>query len=156
MQGKQRKSPLPQWYSSHITLENPELEELRQQLQKPALTVTIPKPTVCEYSASTLGRVEPNIFYLPSMDNQKAVDSFILRDGKVYIFQFTVAGQQDINDGILTFTKDLGFPDHKDWNFVFFIPPNHTVISPQSHDPTLQLVHRFSAVLDVKVISKKA
>ncbi|KAF8517700.1 hypothetical protein BU17DRAFT_66773 [Hysterangium stoloniferum] len=80
---------LPQWYSSHIPLSDPELEQLRVQAVEEDLSVT-PTQTI-EYLESELDTILSDVFYVPKRSNQVAIDSFILSNGKLYFFQFTIA-----------------------------------------------------------------
>ncbi|KAF8523115.1 hypothetical protein BU17DRAFT_86251 [Hysterangium stoloniferum] len=136
---------LPQWYSSHIPLSNPELEQLRVQAVEEDLSVT-PTQTI-EYLESELDTILSDVFYVPQRSNQVAIDSFILSNGKLYLFQFTIAKNHPIQSGIINYAAKHGFPKQEDWCFVFIIPPALTLTVPQQ--PAVKEVCLYTAVVDV-------
>ena len=83
-----------------------------------------PMDTV-ECDESTLSGFQAGVFYVPTSSNELAFDSFILIDQVFYIFQFSIAAFQEINERM---TKLLSRPtlDAKlrgvEWRFVFVIP----------------------------------
>src|SRR6202008_4041421 len=72
---------LPRWHSSHITRPNPTLEVLIHV--QPSCTV--------EYLRMGPSLITPNVLYVPGLDNEEALNSFILLDDCLYIFRFTIA-----------------------------------------------------------------
>ncbi|KAF8501872.1 hypothetical protein BU17DRAFT_78406 [Hysterangium stoloniferum] len=141
---------LPQWYSSHIPLFNPELEQLRVQAVEEDLSVT-PTQTI-EYLESELDTILSDVFYIPERSNQVAIDSFILSNGKLYLFQFTIAKNHPIKSGIINYAVKHGFPKQEDWCFVFIVPPGLTLTVPQQ--PAVKEVRLYTAVVDVTKITK--
>jgi hypothetical protein len=75
--------------------------------------------------------IEPNIFYVLEATNQSALDSFILLDDVLYIFQITIKSTHNINHGLIKSANNYGFPPMDRWQLVFIIPPNHTLMVPQ-------------------------
>jgi len=68
---------------------------------------------------------KPNIYYIPKMANEEALDSFILHKNFLYIFQFTVSKKHDIKTGFIArFTACDKFPPPKNWHFIFIIGYN--------------------------------
>ncbi|KAF8529639.1 hypothetical protein BU17DRAFT_60418 [Hysterangium stoloniferum] len=123
---------LPRW-SSHMS---PELERL---YIKPTQTI--------EYLEYELNTILPDVFYVPERSNQVIIDSFILSNGKLYLFQFTIAKNDPIKSGITNYAAKRGFPKQEDWRFVFIIPPALTLTIPQQ--PADKEVHLYTAVVDV-------
>ncbi|KAF8516562.1 hypothetical protein BU17DRAFT_76626 [Hysterangium stoloniferum] len=103
---------LPQWYSSHIPLSNPELEQLRVQAVEEDLSLT-PTQTI-EYLESELDTILSDVLYVPQRSNQVAIESFILSNGKLYLFQFTIAKNHPIKSGVINYAAKHGFPKQED------------------------------------------
>ncbi|KAF8525514.1 hypothetical protein BU17DRAFT_62666 [Hysterangium stoloniferum] len=139
---------LPQWYSSHIPLSNPERKQLRVQAVEEGLSIT-PIQTI-EYMESELDTILSDVFYVPGRYNQVAIDSFILSNGKLYLFQFTTAQNHPIRSGIINYAAKHNFPKQEDWRFVFIIPPGLTLTVPQQ--PAIKEVRLYTAVVDVTKI----
>lgn len=74
-----------QWYSSHIIIRNPALEAHRLKVSN-GLEVDIRLNHTLEYTDNGLQSIEPNVFYVAEMTNQKASDSFVLLDDVLYTF----------------------------------------------------------------------
>ncbi|KAH8994024.1 hypothetical protein EDB92DRAFT_1815302 [Lactarius akahatsu] len=94
------------------------------------------------------------VYYTPEAQNQVAFDSFMMADGKLYIFQFTIGSDHPIKKGIVPFfsKKVQGVPPRADWHFVFVVPPSVSEIccsQPRDDDSKLlDEMNLFSAVLD--------
>lgn len=146
--GGKKRPPQLQWYSSHITLRNTSLEIFRQEALTQQFTVEIKPSETIEYTEDSIPSIKSNIFYVPELNNQKAFDSFIMLDGFLYIFQFTIASTHDINHGLIDFAINHGFPPIDKWRFVFVIPHNLTMTSPQPSRPFPKELHPFSATFD--------
>jgi len=145
----QRKGK-PQWYSSHISLPNATLEAARQEALKNRQPFNIPKNLpVVEYTDDGPSSIESNTIYLPEWTNQVALNSFILMNDLLYIFQFSVDSVHDIKPGLIDFIrKCYGSPSMDKCRFVFIHPPNHTLICPQPRKLEMQELHPCSAALD--------
>ena len=141
-----------QWYSSHISIHNPVLEACRLKMSN-GFEVNIRPKHILEYTDNEWqSRIEPNVFYIPEMTNQKALDSFILLDdGLLYIFQIAFGMQQDIHHGFIDVADKYtsSFPPRDQWRFVFIIPPNMTLTVPRPWRLTLRNLSPYSAVVDV-------
>jgi hypothetical protein len=142
--------PQHQWYSSHIFIHNPALELRRQQVSN-SFEVNIRPNHILEYTDNGLQSIEPNVFYVPEMTNQKTFDSFILLDGLLYIFQITIGMRHDINSGLIDVVDKFSFPPRDEWRFVFIIPPNVTLTVPRPRRLTLRDLSPgpYSVVVDV-------
>jgi hypothetical protein len=51
---------------------------------------------IIEYGDDGPLSIESDVFYLPQITNQVAFDAFILLNGILYLFQFTIAESHDI------------------------------------------------------------
>ena len=146
---KARKGALPQWYSSHVPLDNQALEASRQQVLQQGLNIATKPARTEEFPDKQPPRIEPNVFYVPEAGNQEALDSFILINGLLLIFQFTISRGHDIKPGLLRFfDRCPNCPPISDWRFVFIIPRNLTLTCPQPWRLKLREVPLFSSVVD--------
>ena len=137
-----------QWYSSHIIIHNPALDARRLQVSN-GFDVNIHPNRTLEYSDNGLQSIEPNVFYVPKMTNQKAFDSFVLLDGLLYIFQITAGLHHDINQGLIDVADKYSFPPRDQWHFTFIMPPNMTLTVPRTWRLALRDLSPYSAVVDV-------
>jgi hypothetical protein len=105
-----------------------------------------------EYQASELKVIQSDIFYVPNPTNQVAIDSFIVSNGCLYMFQFTIASTHSINAGIVPFFSRFSLPPKTMWRFVFVVPPGSKLSCPQPRDLELKELltemKLFSAELD--------
>lgn len=145
---RKRSGQEHQWYSSHIIIHNATLDALRQTVSN-QLTADIRPNRTLEYTDNGMQSVEPDVFYVPAITNQKAFDSFILLNGLLYIFQITVGFKHDINHGLIDVAEKYSFPPRDQWRFVFIIPPNMTLTVPLPRRLALRDLSPYSAVVDV-------
>jgi hypothetical protein len=144
------KGKLPQWYSSHAFLNNLTLEQSRQKALQQDISIDTEPSRTDEFPDNGPLFIASNVFYVPEATNHEALDSFILLDGRLIIFQFTVGKTHGIKPGLLRFfEKCKGAPPMSKWRFVFIIEPNLTLISPQPWRLDLRKLHPYSAVVDV-------
>jgi hypothetical protein len=128
-----RGDSLPQWYSSHILLRNEELERLRQNAFGRALTIQVRPSRIIEYADDGPLSIESGVFYLPEITNRVAFDAFILLNGILYLFQFTIAESHDIKPGLKDFlTTCPNIPAIENWRLVFVIPPKQDLSPAQA------------------------
>jgi len=81
-----------QWKTSHIPLSDKKLEDLRQDaLQQEELLIIPSSFPVYVFKGDGPSSIESNIIYVPEKDNQVAFDSFILMNGFLYLFQFSIS-----------------------------------------------------------------
>lgn len=140
-------TPRPPWYSSHVLQRNVELEQLRQIALGNTLSLTVPSG-IFEYTDNGPLSIKPDIFYLPEMTNKIAFDAFILLNGILYLFQFTIGDQHDVKPGLKDFLATCaGIPAMDHWRFVFIIPPNHTLIAPQPRFLDIRAIPFYSTVI---------
>jgi hypothetical protein len=88
------------------------------------------------------------VFYLPEMTNQVAFHAFILLNGILYLFQFTIGNHHDFKPAVKKFFATCtGIPPLEKWQVVFVIPPNHTLIVPQPWPLDIRAIPFYSAVI---------
>ncbi|KAH9176554.1 hypothetical protein EDB89DRAFT_1846054 [Lactarius sanguifluus] len=101
--------------------------------------------------------INDRVYYAPEAQSQVVFDSFIMTEGKLYIFQFTTGSDHPIKKGIVPFFSKMvpgALPPRADWHFVFVVPPSVSEIccSSQLQDDDLKELlaetNLFSAVLD--------
>ena len=110
----------PQWHSSHLRFADPTLDGFRREAIKQGTKILIDPSQVLEGLESSIS----NVFYMPELTNTVALDSFILQDGRLYIFQFTVGHKHGIKEGLLKFQPQCtNLPPIDLWCFVFITPP---------------------------------
>jgi hypothetical protein len=141
-----RNRSLPWWYSSHSPLCNASLEESRQHALQQRLVITVRPSRTVEYPDAGLSLIAPGIFYVPEPANKVALNSFIMADGFLYIFQFTIASVHDTKR--LDFLeKCQGIPPMDNWRFVFVIPPDLALTTPQPSLFKLRKLRPHSSVI---------
>ncbi len=145
-----RDNSLPQWYwySSLLLLRNDVLERLRRDALGRALTIQVRPSRIIEYADDGPLSIESGVFYLPEITNQVAFDAFILLNGILYLFQFTIAESHDIKPGLKDFlTTCPNIPDIENWRIVFVIPPNQILICPQPRLLDIRRIPVYSTVM---------
>jgi hypothetical protein len=142
----------PQWHSSHPIRsgENSELRRLRQDAWDHRTILDVRPTDTQEYGDQEFREFDPkrNIYYIPKITNEEALDSFIWYGNYLYIFQFTVSKKQDIKTGFISrFTACNKFPQPGNWRFVFVIPNGDGQIlkCPYFQIPNLPDFKPFSA-----------
>ena len=142
----------PQWHSSHPihNEEDSELKKLRQDAWDSRTVLDVTPTDIQEYGDQEFRELDPkpNIYYIPKMKNEEALDSFIWYDNYLYIFQFTVSKKHDIKPGFISrFTACNKFPQSDKWRFVFIIPDSDDQIlkCPYFQIPELPDFKPFSA-----------
>ena len=141
-------TPLPPWHSSHLHQQDKKLEQLRQVALGKSLSLPVRPSGIFEYRDDGPLSIKPNVFYLPKMTNQVAFDAFVLLNGILYLFQFTIGDRHDFKPGLKEFfVTCLGIPPMKNWRVVFVIPPNRTLIVPQPWSLDIRAIPFYSAVI---------
>ncbi len=144
----------PQWHSSHLPIADLTLEGFRQEAIKQGTKILIDPSLVLEYDEGGLESIASNVYYVPELTNTVALDSFILQDGRLYIFQFTVGHKHGIKEGLLKFQPQCtNLPPIDQWCFVFIIPPNLILKCPYPRLKELQKLNLYSAVVVLKAPS---
>lgn len=94
----------PRYYSSHNKFPDEELEHLRKSAVVSLLEI-MPTSRKDYKDHSLPSKIKPNVYYIPATSNQVAMDSFILFEHKLYVFQFTIGKIHDVKAGIVPFLK---------------------------------------------------
>jgi len=144
---------LPQWYSSHEFLTNSQLEERRQEALTHKLKININLIRTEEFQENKPLSLVRDVMYVPEADNKEALDSFILLNEGLFIFQFTIAEQHDIKRGLLDFLKEYVVPSPESWKIIFIIEPKQKLKCLQPRNATLRELKMFSAVVDLEGLS---
>lgn len=148
-----RKGKSPQWYSSHGFLNNSKLEQFRQQALQQEMRIDANPSRTEEFPDDGPSSITSDVFYVPEATNHEALDSFILLNNHLFIFQFTIGQTHGIKPGLLRFFERCkGAPPMSEWRFVFIIEPNLTLTCPQPWHLDLRKLLPYSAVVN---ISKK-
>src|ERR1700761_932067 len=95
-----------QWHSSHVSLDNRKLETVREAILCQAQSITINPLTVVPIHIDKINsrpKLTSGTYYMLRKKNREAIDSFILDEGFLYIFQFTRGGKHDIKEDLLSF-----------------------------------------------------
>jgi hypothetical protein len=146
---RSRDSP-PRWYSSHFLLRNEVLECLRQDVLGRALTIQVRPSQIIKYADDGPLSIESGVFYLPEITNQVAFDAFILLNGILYLFHFTIAESHDIKTGLKDFLMTCSnIPDIENWRFVFVIPPKQTLMCAQPRLLDICRIPVYSTVMAI-------
>jgi hypothetical protein len=102
---------------------------VRDAVNTPILIKFTPEGTEV-YTGPTPTNILPNIFYLPKSLNQPAFNFFILADEVLYIFQFSIASEHEINPSIMDFFPHATLKEAL-WRFIFVVPPDETLELPE-------------------------
>jgi hypothetical protein len=78
------------------------------------------------YKGAMPSNISPNILYVPKAWNQVAIDSFILTNGVLCMFQFTIASSHPIKPGIMKLLSDETLKKAQ-WRLIFVVPPDGTL-----------------------------
>jgi hypothetical protein len=116
--------------------------------------VRFPPETEITYEEDKLRSVEANHLHVPKARNQVALDSFFKLGAFLYILQFVVAKNHDIEKGIEESLSRLQniLPPKANWRFVFIAPPGCEVdIKATSEvEKFLEGVTLYSAHLEIE------
>ena len=136
-------TPRPPWYSCHVLQHDKHLEQRRQTAFRKKLDV---KPSgIFEYSDSDRLSIKPNILYVPSLSNQ-AFNVFILLNGILYIFQYSIGHHHQVKPGLKDFLATCSdVPPMKNWRALLLIPSNHTFTCPVQAPASI--IPLYSAVM---------
>lgn len=72
--------------------------------------------------SSTVGPIQEKVYYAPYNPNQAAVDSFIMDNNRLFIFQFTISDTHNVNEGILDLFSQESLPPRENWHYIFVVP----------------------------------
>lgn len=113
---------------------------------EPIKVITIANHNTIVYEKDQQLTIEPGVYYIPRSGQQVALDSFILYDGFLYIYQCTGSKDHGIKDGIISFLRACkGLPATDLWRFVFVVPDDLESFScPASRNDTIQSLFLYT------------
>ncbi|KAF8264763.1 hypothetical protein EI94DRAFT_1591703 [Lactarius quietus] len=93
------------------------------------------------------------VYYAPHSPNQVTLDSFIMHNELLFIFQFTIAPEHQIEKGLFDFFSHNSLPPKARWHFVFVVPPTLLELScPHPQDTELaallEEINLYTMVVD--------
>ena len=77
----------------------------------------------CVVSDEDRHQNEADVYCIPVKTNQVGIDSFILHDNNLYLFQMTVFDVPGINDNLFSLLSLKRLPPQRDWRFTVVKPP---------------------------------
>lgn len=106
-------------------------EEAMNTLPPPTpihLSISPSKSLIYEHSGQL--SIEENVYYVPAVENEVAIDSFIVHAGHLYLFQFASGPEHGVNRGLMTtLARFSGLPSIENLHFIFVVPkyltPSH-------------------------------
>jgi len=111
------------WHSSHKKLANTCLEKLRCEALQQAKRFNMVPTSIFFYDENKAYDIRPSAYYIPLGSNQVALDSFVIKNDVLYIFQFTAGKTHDVKDGLISFLKKCqNIPAFRNWRFIFMMP----------------------------------
>ena len=117
---------------------------------KPHSTIQFPSPRPSEVSSG--------IYYVPESPSQVAFDSFIVENGVLHIFQFTIAESHSIKGGLMDFFSHKSLHkilQEKEWYIIFVIPRGGKLVCPESSDERLKEFWKKAKFFTAEVDPKK-
>jgi hypothetical protein len=150
-----REKRLPQWFSSHTDFSESQapLEVLRASALARKASLNIYPSRFVDYGSDEIARglhIESDVYYLPIKTNQAGIDSFILHDQTLYLFQMTVSDILGISDKLWPFLDSLiGLPPKSNWRFIFVKLPGKILACPVPHSAELRDLDLYSAEVEV-------
>jgi hypothetical protein len=139
------------WYAS-FSLNRPSAATVRGvAIQDFSLHIDVGS-TFVYYITSTL-HIQANVYYIPRSGQQVALDSFILSEGYLNIFQCTVSKNHKIKDGLVDFlARCIGLPAQSHWRFVFTVPNDlDSFICPASKNDVVNRIGLYTARISMSI-----
>ena len=123
----------------------------------PPIHLSIKPDYTAEYAGPYPRVINQGVLYVPSNSAQVALDSFILIERVLYIFQMTIALSHPIKEGIMEF---LSHPmlQEADWYFVFIVPSKLSIVCREANVAKMKLfwdkASLFTVEIDVPKLSQ--
>ena len=150
----------PSYHSSHRPLNHRTLEQLRLQQNSSFLSI----PATSMHSrlylpAELTSELEPDegVYYIPDAPNQETMDSFIVYQGSLYVFQFTIAQSHDTKMGIAPFIERM--KKSVPVIFIYIIPHDLNLLKvPYQAKPPFETIPCYSAqiIVDASKVGDKS
>jgi hypothetical protein len=122
---------------------NPTSQKAKEDALKaglPPLCLSLQPEDALTHNFNSQLVIEEDYYYMPLADNQVGIDSFIVHDGHLYLFQFTSGTDYSVNDGLLTTLSRISpLPASENQHFIFVVPSDSpTFDCPNSEDGFLK------------------
>jgi hypothetical protein len=145
-----RERKMPQWFSSHTDFSESQapLEVLRASALARGASLNMYPSRFVEIARGL--HIEADVYYLPIKTIQAGIDSFILHDQTLYLFQMTISDTHGISDELWPFFVSLiGLPPKSNWRFIFVKPPGKILACPVPRSAELWDLDLYSAEVEV-------
>ena len=144
-----REKRVPQRLLSHT-----ELSRSPEVLRVASLDMPVNPYRAVDYDSNEIAKglnIKADVYYIPIKTIHAGIDSFILHDKILYLFQMTVS-DTDISDELWPFLASLkGLPHEHNWRFIFIKSPGKILACPiLPHSAELWDLELYSA--EIKVI----
>jgi hypothetical protein len=141
-----------QWHSANHALSGDLEAACQHALLKTKTLSVIPKVTT-EYRKGHFKNepIKEGTLYIPYSKTQVALDSLIMHQGTLFLFQFTTGHSHLVRPGLLSFLEEgLGFPELEKVRLIVFIIPGDVALkTPMAESSELAKVQFCSAVFEV-------
>ena len=150
-----RKKKKHRWHSSHTKFSQSAQSTTLEVLCKCALThcdsLHHAPSRVVECLSNEIKRgIETNVYYIPIKMNEPGINSILLHDGILYLFQMSVSDTHGISDKLWTFLRSLkGIPPKENWRFIFVKRPGNALACPVPQSDDLLDLALYSAEVEV-------
>ena len=152
--GKKRSA---QWESQFVQDLVPQSTEgegsISEMAKKELPSIEIQPRKTIRYPKPRPQVVNPSTYYVPASSDQVGFDSFIVADGALYMFQFTIADDHPIKACLMDFFPESHYEEN-DWYFIFVVPPGGKLTCSESSDEKMRRfwnkVKVFTAEIDPK------
>jgi hypothetical protein len=114
-EGGKRMSP---WRISYRPFPSKTLEQNRLTSLNDSFALDVRPSETCLYNQESLGELDArqDVFYIPTLQNEVGLDSFIWHQDHLYVFQFTIAKRYGIKDGLIPWLEQCAqLPPHSNW-----------------------------------------
>lgn len=116
----------------------------------PPIHLSFKPDHTAEYEGPYPRDIDQGIFYVPSNSAQVALDSFILIEEVLYMFQMTIAPSHPINKG------DNGVPftsnaPEADWYFVFIVPSRSSIVCREANVAKMEEFWNKASLFTVEI-----
>ena len=122
------------------------------------LTINFKPRNTIQFLSPRPDEVSSGIYYVPESPSQIAFDSFIVENGVLHIFQFTIAESHSIEGGLMDFFSYKSLHkilQEKELYIIFVIPRGGKLVCPESSDERLKKFWKNAKFFITEVDPKK-
>jgi hypothetical protein len=147
------KNSNSRWHASFGTERPPTATVHGVAEQKFSLHIDVGSTFVYHTTMQSTLHIQPNVYYMLRSGQQVALDSFILSEGYLNIFQCTISGVHNIKDGFVNFlARCSGLPAQSHWRFVFAIPNDlDSFVCPASKNDVVNRIGLYTARISMSI-----